>query len=153
MKNKILISALVLSLIWVSGVSARCMYQETEPKCSISGTTQTSSCAEWSDTSTWQIPVAYEGSCKTTVTLNAKTQKAISNIMYKYLDKKDFIESETDEHYTITNTGKKYIQDALFPAIQKLITQEIKKTSPNHTKIAIYNHLVQLVWYDYYMSK
>ena len=153
MKNKIIISALILSFISVSGVSAKCLYKETEPSCSISGTTHTSSCAEWSDTSTWKIPVAYEGSCETTVTINATTQKAISNIMYNYLAKKDYITSETDENYTISSTGKVYIQNALFPTIQKLIAQEIKETSPNHKKIAALNSLVQLVWYDYYMSK
>lgn len=154
MKKIILTGTIVLaSILSISSANADCMYQETAAQCSISGQTYTSSCAGWSDTSSWSIPVAYQWECQNKATLNDTMQNAIWDILYKYLDKKEYISSQTNEYYSITREWQKYIQNQLFPAIQKLITQEIKKTSPNHKKIAIYNHLVSLVGYDYYMKK
>ena len=153
MKKNIIIWAIIGSFITISWVSADCFYQKLEPTCSIWGQTYTSSCAGWSDTSTWSIPVAYDGECQTTKILSLKTKNAISDILYNNLLKKDYVKTETEENYTLTNDWEKYIQKYLFPAIQKLIAQEIKETSPNHTKIAIFNSLVDLVGYDYYMKK
>ena len=154
MKKIILSGSILLTVLFATKwVSADCFYQETAPECSISGQTYTSSCAGWSDTSSWSIPVAYQWTCTATPSLTQTEQTVVASILYKYLDNKDYITSETEANYTLSSEWKKYLQDSLFPAIQSLIAKEILKTDPNHKKIAIFNHLVTLVGYDYYMKK
>jgi hypothetical protein len=157
MKKSIILLSLFFSLFFslfsISRVHADCMYQELEPSCNILWNTITSSCQGWSDTSSWYIPTAYQGECKETVTLDENTKEIISDYLYNLSSKKGYITSETDEYYRISSNWQEHIQNWLFPVIYQIISKEIKKSSPDLKKIAILNHFVSLVWYDYYMSK
>jgi hypothetical protein len=57
--KKIIVSIGIIAVL-VSQTSARFMYQEIDPICSITGTTHTSFPGEISDTSDWSVPTAYE---------------------------------------------------------------------------------------------
>lgn len=153
MKKFIILLSFFFSLFSTSSVHADCMYEELEPSCNILWNTITSSCQGWSDTSSWDIPTAYQGECKATETINEASKEIISDFLYKLLSKKDYIISETDTYYRLSNEWQEYIQNKLFSAVHSVISKEIKKSSPNYKNIAILNHLVSLVWYDYYMSK
>jgi hypothetical protein len=120
------------------------MYEELEPSCNIWWNTITSS---------WDIPTAYQGECKATETINEASKEIISDFLYELLSKKDYITSETDTYYRLSNEWQEYIQNKLFSAVHLVISKEIKKSSPNYKNIAILNHLVSLVGYDYYMSR
>lgn len=153
MKKNILVWVIILSGILISWVKADCLPAEDIIRCSIWWETYTSTCSGWSDTSSWYMPIAYQGECKNTETLDEKSKTIISDFLYKSFTKKGYIESETDTYYTLTDKGEEYIQNALFPVIQSIITKEIKKSSPDNKKIAILNHFASLVGYDYYIKK
>jgi hypothetical protein len=153
MKKIILSLSALFLIITTSSVHADCMYEELEPSCNILWNTITSSCQGWSDTSSWDIPTAYQGECKATETINEASKEIISDFLYELLSKKNYITSETDTYYRLSNEWQEYIQNKLFSAVHSVISKEIKKSSPNYKNIAILNHLVSLVWYDYYMSK
>lgn len=153
MKKIITFSAILFSGFFISWVHADCLYQELEPSCNILWETITSSCQGWSDTSSWSIPRAYQGECKGTVSLDENTKEIISDYMYNLLSKKEYITSETDEYYRISSDWQEHIQNGLFHVVQLMISKEITKSSPDFKKIAILNHFVSLVWYDYYMKK
>jgi hypothetical protein len=153
MKKSIILLSLFFSFFSISWVHADCLYEELEPSCNILWNTITSSCQGWSDTSSWSIPTAYQGECKETLSLDEDTKEIISDYLYNLSSNKGYITSETDDYYRISSDWQDHIQYGLFPVIQLMISKEIKKSSPDFKKIAILNHFVSLVGYDYYMSK
>lgn len=153
MKNIIILLSFFFSLFSISRVHADCLPWEDIIRCSIWWVTYTNPCSGWSDTSSWDIPIAYLGECKETISLDESTKEIISDYLYNLSSQKGYITSETDTHYRINRNWQAHIQNGLFPVIHMIISKEIKKSSPDFKKIAILNHFVSLVWYDYYMSK
>jgi hypothetical protein len=142
-------------------VNADCFYQEIDPPiCSISGETYTSSCQGWSDTSSWAIPKAYNGSCNVVAELSDAEKDAIHNIVLSYLGKKGYLEEKGDGYVLTgdsfmgeTGTGIDFVKNKFFPAIAKFIAKENAKTEANTKIIAILNEAVKVIGYDWYIEK
>jgi hypothetical protein len=64
------------------------MYQETEPYCTISGTTHNSFPGEISDTSSWNIPTAYESECDVTPQLSDTEKEETYDIVINFFQDK-----------------------------------------------------------------
>lgn len=158
MKNKILVST-VLLLATVFNAQASFIYKETDPYCSISGTTHTSFPGEISDTSSWSIPTAYQSACDSTLDLEQSEKDRIYNIMIEFFDDKDYIGPVYGWSYgygwedTLNPEGQKYINEIFFPLVILYIQKERIKQNPNTKNIAILNYAVKNIWYDYFISQ
>ncbi len=161
MKGKILASA-ILFMTAVSSVWASFMYQETDPYCSISGTTHTSFPGEISDTSSWAIPTAYESECDETPELSNSEKTRINTVMVNFFRDNEF----TGPVYGWIDDGNSYgwddslnpewqmfVNKVFFPAVAQYINNERKKSNPNMTNIAVLNHAVKTIGYDYFIGQ
>ena len=153
---------LTLFAATITSASASCMYEKTDPICSIWGKTYSDTCQWWSDTSSWSIPKAYNGTCNTTPELTKTEKDRVYDIIINHLESKDYLKvSYSWEGYTLTGDsfwtqdkdGIYFISKLLFPAIAKSIATENNKTIPNTKKIAVLNEVVNLIWYDWYIEK
>lgn len=146
---------IVASFIFINGVNASFMYEKIESVCSITWITFTSSSAWKSDTSSWEIPVAYSWECKKTPELSQKIKEKIykisSKYFSKYAEKNNWIMQDSS-WIALNSEWKKVVKNKLFPIIKKIIAKEIKKENPNFKKIAVLNYFVKTIWYDYYIS-
>lgn len=150
----------VLFLLGLNWVSADCMYQETDPVCSITWETFTNSCQGWSDTSSWSLPTTYEGTCNPTTELSQDEKTKVYEIMITFLQAKNYLE-ESWEWYILTgdsfwsqeNSWIDFVSKQFFPAIAEYIRSENAKSSPNTKAIAILNEASRVIGYDYYIEK
>lgn len=156
---KFILIALLLSLpVWWFGM---CLYEEISPNCWIDWTTFTHSCAWWSDTSSWNMPSAYQWECIETPELSEWSKDAtyaymndffINHNMYETKDKKYF-ESRNWDYRVLNIKWITFINQQLFPEIQKRIVQELERESPNYEKISLYNYVSSIIWYDYHIRQ
>lgn len=144
--KKIILAGLCMLAI-TGSVWASFLYQEIDPICSISGTTHTSFPWEISDTSSWEIPKAYDGECDGVSTLDISDQLKIYSIVINYLDTNNYLES-ISSGYTVNMKGRDYLQDGFFPAVQKYIASNRDRKRD----IAILNHAVSMIGYDYFIA-
>lgn len=149
---KKIIVAWIITMISISSTYGDFMYEEIDPICSISGTTHTSFPGEISDTSRWYIPKAYDWECKTTPSLTQKEKSIVFSRVIRLLNKKQAIQEETKQWYTLTPAGQKFVQDRFFIAVQRYIQKEMKKSQPNTKAISILNYAVKIIGYDYFIS-
>lgn len=160
MKTRIF-SMVFLGVFFISSwVSAMCLYEETDPVCSVSGETYTNSCQGWSDTSAWSIPKAYDGVCEETPELTDEQKEKIfsyMNSIYTKHNMKGILywdeSTASADSMTLNLKGQKFLREQLFPAIAKLINTEREKETPDTQKIAILNYVASMVGYDYYLTK
>ena len=163
--NKI-ITGLLLVGLFIGQASASFIYQEIDPICSISGTTHTSSPGEISDTSSWNIPTAYEGECDETTVLTQEEKDNIYEIMNTFFESKGYYWSlygnEDDlengiSAYATDSTlgveGQRFMQNNFFPAVIQYISQERNKPEISTKNIAVLNYAVKTIWYDYYVRQ
>jgi len=129
------------------------LYEEIDPVCSITGTTHTHSAQEVSDTSSWRIPIAYQWECETTPELSWKQERKIYTAITKFYEKKNFLDKEANNWYTLNSNGKKYTSQRFFPAIKNFIVREKNKQSQNLQSIAILNYAASLIGYDYFITR
>lgn len=145
MRN-IYISVLCFTMMfWV--INADFMYQEIDPICSISGTTHTSFPWEISDTSSWNIPKAYDGECDQTPMLSPDEKKRIYAIVIEYLNSRAYL-IEATNWYTLSTEGEIYLQDIFFREVQEYIP----KNRDTKRDIAILNNAVKMIGYDYFIK-
>jgi len=161
MKNKIIGSA-VLLFTAISSASASFMYQETDPYCSISGTTHTSFPGEISDTSSWSIPTAYESACDETPELSEAEKERIRGIMVKFFRNNGFTwpvygwennEFSYGGEDSLNPEGQMYVNKVFFPAVKEYINTQRQKSNPNMMNIAMLNEAVKTIWYDYFIGQ
>lgn len=157
MKKTIIMCVLIaLSYSWAS---ARFAFQETEPYCSITGTTHTSFPWEISDTSSWSIPTAYQWICDETPVLSDTEKKRIHTVMMRFFEDKNltwpvygWVQSDAyGWENTLNPQGQKFVNEVFFPAIIKYITKERIQSNPNTKNIAILNEAVKNIGYDYFL--
>ena len=142
------IFTIALCIAMMCGISnASFMYQEIDPICSISGTTHTSFPWEISDTSSWNIPKAYEWECDETEGLNPDDKKRIYTTVINYLDTRWYLE-EKSWGYSVTSEWEKYLQDTFFTEVQ----EHISENRDNTRDIAILNNAVKMIGYDYFIQ-
>lgn len=144
--KKLLLSGLCMFAISGS-VWASFLYQEIDPICSISGTTHTSFPWEISDTSSWNIPKAYDGKCDNVSSLTTSEKIKIHNIVIDYLEDNNYLDT-IPSWYTVNKAWRDYLENGFFPAVQNYIVSNRNKIK----NIAILNHAVSMVEYDYYVS-
>jgi len=158
MRNKFLVS-IVLLVSTVLNAHASFMYQETDPYCSISGTTHTSFPGEISDTSSWSIPTVYESACDVTPDLEQSEKDRIYNVMIDFFEDKEYTwpvygwSNGYGWEDTLNPEGQKYINENFFPLVVSYIQKERAKQNPNTEDIAILNYAVKNIWYDYFISQ
>lgn len=161
MWKKIFLVVAILSSC-ISSVGASFMYQETDPYCTISGTTHTSFPGEISDTSSWYIPTAYESACDETPELSQAEQERITNIMVNFFKENNFtgpvygwIDDEAAYGWddSLNPEWQIYVNKVFFPAVIKYINTERKKTNPNMMHVAILNQAVKTIGYDYFIGE
>ncbi len=154
--KKLLVWAICIALSY-SGVSAKFLYEEIDPVCSITGETYTVSAAWKSDTSSWSIPYAYDGECQQTESLSVQEKNRIYDIMTEFFEKNDFYRGwNTGEPFfdeALNNSGRKYIDTYFFPAVQTYISKAKKNNSADSLQVAIMNYAASIVGYDYYISQ
>jgi hypothetical protein len=147
----------LLLLMLTSGASARFIYQEIDPVCSITWETFTVSAAGKSDTSTWEIPYVYEGECENTMSIDVQDKERIYKIMTTFFNKnKLYSDSQTWETFSgkaLNERGRKYIKIYFFPAIQAYISNAKENNSADSLQVAIVNYAASTIWYDYYISR
>ena len=151
MQNVII--SLVILFFLTPSLQAMCLYEEMDPVCAITGETFTHSCAGWSDTSAWHILTAYEGKCKTTQEISKLQKDSIYSFMDSFYTKHDMYDTKRVQYNALNTEGIKFTQFKLFPKIQEIISIEIQKSDPNFQKIASLNYVVQVIWYDYEVTK
>jgi len=140
-------------------VSADFMFEETDPYCTISGTTHNSFPGEISDTSSWFIPTVYEWECDTTPELSSNEKDKIFTIMLSFFEKYELIWPIYGEENwygwsdTLNPKGQDFINDKFFPAIIKYISNQRAQENPNLKNIAILNYAVKTIGYDYFISQ
>ncbi len=156
--KKIIFSLLIL-VVSISTARASFMFQEIDPICSISWTTHTYFPWEVSDTSSWNIPKAYDWECDKTPELSQKKKEMVYNVMLKFFKKQDYIWPVYWENAwygwndTLNPEGQKFIKDKFFPAVIDFIEKERAKTTPNLRNIALVNTMVKTIGYDYFLTK
>lgn len=156
MKRILWVVSFIVLALSIQAANASCLFQEKDPVCSVAGETYTNSCQWWSDTSSWSMPVAYEGTCQETEELNEVEKEAIYNILNEFFKLKDYkwelytSENVDDNSDTLNTDGQDFVRNKLFPAIKKYIVAELEKDTPNTRWIAILNYAASTVWYDYY---
>lgn len=158
MKN--IISGIVISMFLISLGNASFMYKEIDPVCSLTGTTHTYFPGEISDTSSWSIPVAYQGECDDISELTQTQKEKVYEIMLKFYEDKDFIWSLYGDDFsfsgsenTLNPNGQNYVNKKLFPALIEYINKERNKINPNTKNIAIIHYVASIVGYDYFLQK
>lgn len=154
------IGIVLLFIFGFNSVSADCMYQEIDPVCSVTWQTFTNSCEGLSDTSSWSLPKAYDGTCNTTLELTNLQKEKIHDIMVTFLDSKEYLEKRWewyvltwDSHWWGELSGIDFISNSFFPAVANYIAKENMKLQPNIEAIAIFNEASKLIWYDWYIEK
>ena len=150
--KKILWTVAVVSTLLFTNVSASFMYVEIEPVCSITGETYTSQSAWKSDTSSWSIPTAYEGECLDTVELSDDSKKRIYEISSDFFKKYSNENRSNADWISLNTTGQKIVNERLFPKIQTLISDEMKKENPHMKTVAVLNYFAKTIWYDYFVT-
>jgi len=144
---------LILCLsIFSSGVDASFLYQEIDPICSISGTTHTSFPWEVSDTSSWNIPKAYDWECLETEKISWAEKRKIYTIMIDFLENNYYLDENVNSGFVVNQEWRKFLQDRFFPRVQRFISQEVEKISPNMKQVAILNYAVSIIGYDYFID-
>ncbi len=148
MKKILFLSGLfcVNSFFLFSVVHADCNYAEIEPVCGINGQTFTNSCEGWSDTSSWEILPAYEGQCVDLPPLPQSLETKIETIMLRILRK---FKNTDMRFYMLTPKGQDFVMNALFPRLQKLISTEMKKDSPDLLRVAVFTKIASMIKYDF----
>jgi len=141
----------ILSTFWV-WVNASFLYQEIDPICSISGTTHTSFPGEVSDTSSWNIPKAYDGECLATEEISSAEKRRIYTIMIRFLENRYYLGDNMNTGFVLNQEWRAFIQDRFFPHIQKFISQEVAKTETNMKQVATLNYAVSIIGYDYFID-
>lgn len=156
------------ALVWVftGQVSASFLYQETDPYCSLTGTTHTSIPGEISDTSSWNIPTAYEGECDEIPELSFSEKEKIYQVMHSFFESQWYYGSlygNPDDlengikafgrEGTLNPLGQDFVNKKLFPVVSEFITQERAKNNPNLKNIAILNYAVKTIGYDYFVRQ
>ncbi len=149
---KKILSAVLLVLIPISWVSASFMYQEIDPICSITGTTHTSFPWEISDTSSWNIPTAYDGECLEYEIISDSEKDRIFMAVSWYLNEKGYVDTQRD-FANINAKGRVFIQETYFPALQMFIQREVQKSEPNLRHLAIISYAAKIIGYDYTLSR
>ncbi|MDA9129269.1 hypothetical protein N9J72_02210 [Candidatus Gracilibacteria bacterium] len=147
----------ILSIL-VSQTSASFMYQEIDPICSLTGTTHTSFPGEISDTSSWNIPTAYEGECDMTPELSESEEEKIFQIMNDFFRNNDlygelYTEDVNSQSQVLNTTGQDFVQNVFFPNVSNYINAERAKVNPNTKNIAVLNYAVKTIGYDYFVSQ
>jgi len=143
-----------------SWVHASFLYQETDPYCSLTGTTHRSFPWEVSDTSSWNIPTVYQWVCDETPEVSESNRDQIFTTMKEFFERKDFtwpVYGWEANWYGWDNTlnpdGQKYIQETLFPAMINFIIQEREKENPNMQHVAVINYAASTIGYDYFLQR
>lgn len=161
-KYIILFWASMMILSTALTTSASFLYQETDPYCSISGTTHTSFPGEISDTSSWSIPTAYEEECDETPILSDSEKLRINSVMVNYFRDTNMTWpvygwSDDGNSYgwedSLNPQGQKFVNEVFFPAVIRYINEQRAKTNPNMTNIAILNEAVKSIKYDYFIGQ
>ncbi len=156
---KKVVSTILLMCFMTSSISASFRYQETDPYCSLSGTTHNSLPGEVSDTSSWSIPIAYEGPCDTTPKLEREVQEKIYQLMLKLFEDKWYMwpvygwQNWYGGSDSLNPEGQIFVKKIFFPAVKMYILRERKKEKPNMKNIAILNTAVKTIGYDYFLRK
>ena len=135
-----------------SNTWASFMYQEIDPICSISGTTHTSFPGEVSDTSSWNIPKAYDWECLVYDELSEVEKESIHDVISWYFEKKWYLDAKSG-FANINIAGRDFINDSYFPAIQSFVQREVAKENPNLRHLAIMSYAAKIIGYDYTLSK
>lgn len=155
----------VLSLCMIGSSFADCFFEEIDPVCSISGYTYTSTCEGWSDTSSWSMPIAYSGECKTKSSISQEEKDKIFTIMDDFFTKHEmkghiygivpsiYPKPPQDSYNTLNPKWQKFIDEVLFPALQKYIQKEVIKKNPNNKNIAVLNYVASMIGYDYTIQR
>ena len=135
---------------------------DIEPECHINGLVcKTTGCLV-SDTSSWRVPVAYQGECRQTPNLSDSEKENIYNTLYNFFNNSRYTESKLGGWVTgltleySENLNKKwedFVKNKYFPYIQKQVSKEIQKDSPNYQKISILNYAAHIIGYDYHLQK
>ena len=159
--KKLLASTLLIATS-ISVSYADFMSMEIDPICSITGTTHTMFPWEISDTSSWEIPKAYDWECDNVPELSTKTKQKIHTMMYDFFEERwyvwpvywDDIEEEWAYGWddTLNPTGQDFVNEKFFPAIKRAIIRERASDNPNMRKIAIINMIAKSIWYDYFLK-
>lgn len=137
---------------------ADCFYQETEPRCAITGETYTSTCDGWSDTSSWSIPDAYPGVCDDTPDLSEYHKGRIVASMDAYFRKFMYYGPMYESKFDVTSKnlnlkGQAFVRDKFFPALKVAILEarSMDDLQSPYT-IAMLNYGAKVIGYDYYIS-
>ncbi len=158
--KKILFSLVIL--LSVNTTFAKFAVDEIPPQCLINGITITTTGNYVSDTSSWQIPAAYEGNCREVSELSEKQKEAVYTKFFNYFSQKKYLNTPriidlwdwtTKEFISMNEQGRKFINDTYFPVLKKAILAEIAKQNPNDKRIALYQYAVQIIGYDYELQK
>lgn len=128
---------LFMTYISIGSVNAMCIQSpETKPMCGINGNTYTWLCYAMSDTSSWSIPMLHEWECEDNhYTLSESQKEKIYNVIYKYLNKRDYIGNLYGDNLwynpysgeTLNPKWQNFVNKALFPAVKNLLQKENKK--------------------------
>lgn len=132
---------------------AMCLYEETDAVCAITGKTFRSTCEGWSDTSSWSIPIAYDGECHQTPELSTLQKDAVYAIAEDFFQSHDMIDTSRWSYRPLNREGQNFVKLKLFPKITEIISEEIEKEKPNYKRISFYNYLAQTIGYDYEISQ
>ena len=145
--KKILIF-LVVAVYSISSASAKFAIMDIAPECLINGVTITQTWYNASDTSRWYMPKAYDGTCESIAGISSDLENAI----FKFVDNffKKYLMYRDEKDYKVLNSRwQDFINKSLFPKLQDLIWDEIQKLNPDYNKIAMYNYIAAIIWYDF----
>ncbi|NDK09326.1 hypothetical protein GW846_00930 [Candidatus Gracilibacteria bacterium] len=150
--KKIILACCIIAIV-VPQASARFVYKEIDPICSISGTNHTSFPGEISDTSDWSIPTAYEGECVKTSALTKSEENRIFKIMKSYFERNtmysDLNVGEDLAYESLNEKGRTFMKQSFFPAVAQKIQNEKNKNTPDSKLVAVLNYAAQVIGYDY----
>lgn len=145
-------------MLFISSVSADFMFEETDPYCSLTGTTHTSFPWEISDTSSWYIPTVYQWKCDQVLELSDVQKQRIFIVMDNFFEKNNYYgpiywEGAGQEWInTLNPEWQKFINNMLFPKMIDIVNSERLKQDPNEYIIATINYIAKIIGYDYFIS-